>query len=88
MRDNNVAVLFAALAYELVHHLRRGIERKLGEGCSICRVRGRILKAATTVVHHARQVVFRLCPTKLALWGAIADTICPGAQLGLEVASR
>lgn len=88
MRDNNVAVLFAALAYELVHHLRRGIERKLGEGWSICRVRERILKAATSVVHHARQVVFRLCPTKLALWEAIADTICPGAQLGLEVASR
>ena len=87
MRDNNVAVLLAALAYELLHHLRRGIERKLGVGWSICRVRERILKVATSVVHHARQVVFRLSPTKLAVWEAIADAICPQAQLALEVAS-
>jgi hypothetical protein len=88
MRDNNVAVLLAALAYELLHHLRRGVEKKLGEGWSICRVRERILKVATSIAHHARQVVFRLCPTKFALWEAIAGAVCPDAQLALEVTSR
>lgn len=87
MRDNNVALLLAGLAYELLHHLRRAVEKKLGEGWSISRVRERVLKAATSVIRHARQIVFRLCPTKLALWEAIADAVCPDAQLALEVVS-
>ena len=86
IRDNNVALLLGALAYELVHHLRRGIEKKLDEGWSIARVRERILKVATSVVRHARNIVFRLCPTKATLWEALVDAVAPDAQLALEVA--
>ena len=84
IRDNNVALLFAALAYELLHHLRRGVERTQREGCSLRRLRERVLKVATSVVRHARQCVFRICPTKAALWEALARAIAPPAQLALE----
>lgn len=86
IRDNNVAVVLAALAYELMHHLRRGLEKKLDQGWSLGRLRERVLKVAASVVRHARQTVFRLCPTKAALWEALAEAVCPVRQLALEVA--
>lgn len=86
IRDNNVALLLAALAYELMHHLRRGIEKKLDEGWSLCRLRERVLRVATHVVRHARQITFRISATKAALWEAIMQAVCPAAQLSLEVA--
>lgn len=85
MADNHVALVLAALAYELLHHLRRGVERVRKEGWSLQRMRERLLKVATSIVRHARQVVFRICPTKAELWEAVAHVICPAAQLAREV---
>lgn len=83
--DNNVALLLAALAYQLMHHLRRGIERVQGVGWSLTRLRESILKVATSVVRHSRRVFFRISETKAALWEEVARAITPGAQLALEV---
>lgn len=84
IRDNNVTPLFAALAYEPLHHFRSGIERTQREGCSLRRLRERVLKVATSVVRHARQCVFRACPTKAALWEGLARAITLPAQVALK----
>ena len=86
IRDNNVALLLAALAYELLHHLRRGIERKTGQGWSLARLRERVLRVATSVIRHARRTVFRVCPTGARLWQLLGNAVCPAAQLALEAA--
>ena len=87
IRDNNVTVVLAALAYQLLHHLRRGVELVTAQGWSLGRVRERVLKAAATVVRHGRQTLFRICATKASLWKALAGAICPSAQLAMGVPS-
>ena len=86
IRDNHVAVLLAGLAYNLVHALRVAIAAATREGWSLERVRERVLKVATQVVRHARQIVFRIATTKAALWAELGHLVCPGVVATGEVA--
>lgn len=86
IQDNNVAVLLAGLAYNLVHAVRVAVATATKEGWSLHRVRERVLKVATQVVRHARQVVFRIATTKAALWAELSQLICPDAAQTGEVA--
>ena len=68
MAENEVTLLLAAFAYQLVHALRSLLEEATGEGISLERVRERVLKVATAVVFKSRRVVFRIASAKVALW--------------------
>jgi len=84
MAENEVVLLLAALAYELVHALRCLVETETGDGLSLDRVRERILKVATSVVRHARAVHFRICAAKASLWEALSRAL-PRFLAGAEV---
>jgi len=79
MAENGVSLLLSALAYELMHVTRCLLEKGTGLGFSLRRVRERLLKAATSVVRHARRIHFRICATKEALWRVAAAFL---AELG------
>ena len=75
MAENEVTLILAAIAYELVHAVRCLLEDATGDGFSLDRIQERVLKAATSVVRHARAVHFRISATKAALWRALADAM-------------
>ena len=75
MAENEVCLLLAAIAYELMHAVRCILARVTDEGWSLRRVRERFLKGACTIVRHARQVVYRIAPTKTALWRLVAKAL-------------
>ncbi len=75
MAENEVTLLLAAFAYQLVHALRCVLEDATGDGLSLDRVRERVLKVATSVVRHARAVHFRVASAKAALWRALAAAL-------------
>jgi len=82
--ENEVVLLLAALAYELVHAVRCLVEIETGDGLSLDRVRERFLKVATSVVRRARAVYFRICAAKAALWEALSRAL-PRFLAGAEV---
>ena len=75
MAENEVTLLLAAIAYELVHALRCLLEVATGDGISLDRVRERVLKVASSVIRHARGVYFRIAKSKAALWRALAGAM-------------
>lgn len=75
MAENEVTLLLAAIAYQLVHTLRCLLEGATGQGFSLDRVRERVLKVAASVVRHARAVHFRIASTKADLWRMLAGTL-------------
>ena len=75
MAENEVTLLLAAIAYELVHAVRCLLEQATGQGMSLGGVRERVLKVATSVVRHARAVTFRIASSKVALWTALAEVM-------------
>ena len=87
LADNEVVLLLGLLAYNLVHHVRRGLERHLGEGVSLQRVRERFLKAASHAVRHARRIIVRIGRQKVDAWRTLAAALAPptpvAAQEGL-----
>ena len=85
MAENEVTLLLAAIAYELVHTIRCLVEEGTGEGMSLDRVRVHVLKVATMVVRHARGVYFRIAAAKSTLWEALANAM-PGFLANAEVA--
>lgn len=85
MAENEVTLLLAAVAYELVHSIRCLLETETGDGMSLDRVRERVLKVATAVVRHARAVYFRIAAAKSTLWEVLAQTM-PDFLAGKEVA--
>jgi hypothetical protein len=85
MAENEVTLLLAAIAYELVHAIRCLLKDTTGEGMSLDRVRERVLKVATVVVRHARAVWFRIAAAKSAVWEALAHAM-PGFLASAEVA--
>jgi len=82
--ENAVSLLIAAIAYELMHLVRCLLETGLGKGISLRRVRERLLKAAASVVRHARRVHFRIAAVKADLWRVVARLL-PTLGEGLEV---
>jgi len=84
LAENEVSLLLAALAYELVHTVRCALQQVTDEGWSLRRVRERVLKAAGTVVRHARQVVYRITGAKAAIW-RLLDGALPDVRATVEV---
>lgn len=66
--ENEVSLLLAALAYNLLHALRCIAEGELGVRISVRRLRERLLKAGAVVTRHARQVTVRVSAAHTALW--------------------
>ena len=75
MAENEVSLLLAAIAYELMHAVRCILAQVTDEGWSLRRVRERVLKGAATIVRHARQIVYRITPAKAALWRLVAAAL-------------
>ncbi len=75
MAENEVSLLLNAFAYELMHAVRALLEGVTETGFSLLRVRERVLKVATLVVHHARRVHYRISETKAALWRLVATAL-------------
>ena len=86
INDNAVVLLLSAIAYNLMHALRCGIEEAIGAGLSLDRLRERVLKTACVVVRHAREVIFKVCPSKAAWWRAVSVAV-HGLRQPCEVAA-
>lgn len=77
--ENEVSLLLAALAYNLLHALRCQLESVTGRGMSMRRVRERLLKASAIVVRHARQVSVRISAAYIDLWSLVMTILPPTA---------
>ena len=86
---NQVNALLAALAFQLLHHIRCRLVALTGEGLSLRRLRERVLKVATQVVKHARRVVFRISGVKAAAWQLLRQALASpeACLLGGSIAS-
>jgi len=63
---NEVILLLSAIAYNLLNALRHHIEQASGKGCSLQRLRQRLLKVPARALLHAHYVVF-----VLAAWASV-----------------
>jgi len=75
MAENEVCLLLAAIAYQLMHAVRCILALVTGKGWSPRRVRECFLEGACTIVRPARQVVYRIAPSKTALWRLVAEAL-------------
>jgi len=75
MAENEVSLILAAMAYELMHAVRCLLEKGRGEGVSLRRLRERVLKAATSVVFHSRSIRYRISAIKADYWRTIAQML-------------
>lgn len=74
--DRNEATLrLAALAYEVLHALRRRLETLQQRGLSLRRLRERVLSMSARCVRHARRVWFRVTQTLGAAWQQLAAAL-------------
>jgi len=73
--ENEVSLLLAALAYNVMHALRARMEPVLGVRTSIRRLRDRLLKAGATVVRHARQIRVRISAAYADAWSLVAGLL-------------
>lgn len=84
MNDNAVVLLLTALAYNLMHALRCGLEAATDEGLSLGRLRKQVLKTPCTVGRHARRIEFKICPSREAWWRLLStamQTICQPCEV-------
>ena len=65
---NEVLLLLNAIAYNVMHAARVMVERETGEGCSIMRVRERVLRIAARVITHARTVIVVVEQAAVDMW--------------------
>jgi hypothetical protein len=75
MAENEVSLILAAMAYELMHAARCLLEKGYGEGLSLRRFRERVLKTAANMVFHGRSIWFRICPTNVPYWAKLAQML-------------
>jgi hypothetical protein len=84
--DANEATLrLAAIAYQVVHFLRRRLEVLRKEGMSLRRLRERFLKAPARLICHARRALLQVGPTFHGAWEQLADVLRPNGTM-VEVA--
>jgi Transposase DDE domain group 1 len=69
--QNEVILLFNALAYNVVHAVRTMVEAATGEGWSLQRVRERVLRVAGRVLVHGRRAVLVINKIAAALWSKL-----------------
>jgi hypothetical protein len=73
--ENEVALLLAAMAYELMHAARCLLEEGYGEGLSLRRLRERVLKTAANMVFHGRSMWFRISKSSSQFWEKFAKML-------------
>ena len=69
--QNEVRLLMHAIAYNILHVVRRLTEAATGEGWSLQRLRERVLRLPARIVIHARRAVVVIGLNGAALWQAI-----------------
>lgn len=69
--ENEVSLLLAGFAYNLLHALRCSLDPEFDERLSTRRLRERLLRTAATVTRHARQVTVRINPAHVPLWSIV-----------------
>lgn len=86
LEQNDATLMLGCIAYNLVHHLRRGLERVTAEGWSLGRVRDNTLKVAAMVIRHARRLVFRVAPSATHAWSQLDRVFAtPASATNTEV---
>lgn len=65
---NEANLLLSVYAYQVMHAMRRALERKLKQGISLRRLRERYLKVAATVRVHARRITVVIAQSAAELW--------------------
>ena len=68
---NEVRLLLNALAYNVMHVLRRLLEEATGEGVSLQRLRERVLRVAARVLVHGRRAVLVITKGSARLWESL-----------------
>ena len=65
---NEANLLLSIYAYQVMHAMRRGLERTTKQGFSLRRLRERYLKVAATVRVHARRITVVISQSAAKLW--------------------
>jgi hypothetical protein len=88
--DRNEATLrLAALAYEVLHALRRRLETAQQRGLSLRRLRERVLSVSARCVRHARRLLFRVGESLGAAWQELAMVLsAPSPPVATSEGSR
>lgn len=68
---NEAILLHSAMAYNLVHGLRRLAAEETGEGWSLQRLRDRVLKTAGRVLVHARRATVVIAASSATIWSKL-----------------
>lgn len=69
--ENEVSLLLAAYAYNVLHALRCALDPVVSSRLSLRRLREWLLRTAATVTCHARQVSVRINPARAPLWNVL-----------------
>jgi hypothetical protein len=77
MAENEVSLLLAAFAFNLLHALRCSLDPVVEDRLSTRRLRERLLRTAAIVTRHARQVCVRINPAHLPLWSVVQRFLPP-----------
>ena len=73
---NEINLLLSLYAYQVMHTARRILEQRTKEGWSLQRFRERVLKVATTVRVHARQIQIGVAHTAAQYWQLLFHALC------------
>ena len=68
---NEVRLLIACLACQVMHIARRAMEKATGTGWSLRRLRERVLRAAARLVVSARRIALALSSAAAPFWAAL-----------------
>lgn len=68
---NEVRLLISCLAYELMHIARRAMAKATGTGCSLRRLRERVLRAGARLVISGRRMTLQLSSAAAPFWSVL-----------------
>jgi hypothetical protein len=68
---NEVRLLIALLAYEVMHVARRAMAAATGTGWSLCRLRERVLRAGARLILSGRRMTLALSSAAAPFWAAL-----------------
>ena len=68
---NEVRLLIACLAYQVMHIARRAMTKATGTGWSLRRLRERVLRAGTRLVISGRRMVLALSSAAAPFWSVL-----------------
>lgn len=73
--ENEVSLLLAAFAYNLLHAIRAALDPGIASRLSLRKLRDWVLRTAAIVTKHARQVAVRINPDRASLWRAVTGRL-------------